>query len=83
MRLNFQWKVKTGSYQSGSRCLLGRIEVAQYSWNAARSKGSSEPDWVGSVNLPQTPGRFYAVSESDAKEKAELIITKWFKEAQQ
>jgi hypothetical protein len=81
VKLNFQWKVKTGSYQSGSECFLGRIRVAQYSWNAARSKGSSEPDWVGSIGLPQTPDRFYAASEAEAKEKAELIITKWFKEA--
>ena len=83
MKLNFQWMEKTGSYQTGDECFLGKIRVAEYSWNGSRPQGSDGPTWVGQTTLPQLTKSFYNNDKELLKQRLESVIAKWFKEVLQ
>ncbi len=82
--LNFQWKAKTGQFQSGENLYLSRIQVGQYSYNAMRGRSESHEgnDWIGNINLPSLKTDRVCAGDIDGiKMKLQNIVTKWFNEA--
>lgn len=81
MELNFKWKEKTASYQTGESLYLNIIRVASYGWNSGRSKAEKDnsKDWVGHITLPQAPGGIYGKDQDEIKAKIECIVINWFK----
>jgi hypothetical protein len=81
VKLKFQWKAKTGQYQTGDECFLGKIKVGEYNWNGSRSQGSTDPSYVASSTLPQLSKRLYDNDTDMLKQRLEAMISAWFKEA--
>ncbi len=83
MDLHFKWLVNKGQYQTGESLYLNRISIGSFGWNGSRSRDAEprEPDWVGSLTLPQMSQRVMSDTQEDIKAKLEKMATNWFKEA--
>ncbi len=82
MELHFQWKAKTGQYQSGETLYLNRIRIGGYEWNSTRGKGDTESgDYSGALYLPSLKNAGVTGSLEDIKPKLERIACGWFREA--
>ena len=82
VKLQFTWKRKTATYETGESLYLNRIHIAEFSWNISRSQGDTEaPDWAGQIRLPSLKNnRVYGHSEAEIRTRIEHIVTMWFKE---
>ena len=83
MKLNFQWKKKTGMYQNGESLYLNTIKIGGYDWNVSRTKDDHSVDYEGGLLLPSLANRYkriYGNEPEDIKAELERIATSWFKQ---
>ena len=56
MKLNLTWRKAVGKFATGEVLSLNKLLIANYHWNAARPRDTSNDDkYVGYIDLPSLP----------------------------
>jgi len=72
--MKIEWKRKTGPFQNGTSCYLGKVAVGSIDWDSC----TKDFNYKIRCGLPQTKINFTNFeTEIEAKEKLILILNSW------